>query len=117
MRNYLPQFGSELANADFYASEEVLILHYLAAPEIPPLSGRWVSYREIPGASFYFGALVKRAVDPFKNAFGQDSAGFKRAAVKLHGRAIAGGDAAFEFRVLPAVPLQLILWTADAEPA
>ena len=46
--------------------EQVLILHYLMAAETPDLSGQWVSYREIPGASFYFGAFVKRAVDPLK---------------------------------------------------
>lgn len=95
--------------------EQVLILHYLAATEIPPLSGRWVSYREIPGASFYFGAFVKRAVDPLKKVFGQDSAGFIRAAAELQGNAVESGDVGFEFRVLPAVPLRLILWAGDAE--
>ena len=56
--------------------EQVLILHYLMAVEVPDLSGRWVSYREIPGASFYFGAFVKRAVDPLKKVFGQNISGF-----------------------------------------
>ena len=56
--------------------EQVLILHYLMATEVPDLSGDWVSYREIPGASFYFGAFVKRAVDPLKKVFGQNISGF-----------------------------------------
>jgi hypothetical protein len=95
--------------------EQVLILHYLMALEVPDLSGRWVSYREIPGASFYFGAFVKRAVDPLKKVFGQNISGFSRAAEKLGARIIENGDAGFEFRVLPAVPLQLILWEGDDE--
>jgi len=95
--------------------EQVLILHYLMAAEVPDLSGDWVSYREIPGASFYFGAFVKRAVDPLKKVFGQNISGFARAAAKLQARKIENGDAGFEFRMFPAVPLQLILWEGDAE--
>ncbi len=95
--------------------EQVLILHYLSATEIPEITGRWISYREIPGAAFYFGAFIKRAVEPLKKVFGQNLSGFSRAAEKLHGVKIENGDAAFEFKVLPAVPLQLILWTSDEE--
>ena len=95
--------------------EQVLILHYLMATEVPDLSGDWVSYREIPGASFYFGAFVKRAVDPLKKVFGQNISGFSQAAEKLQARKIENGDAGFEFRALPAVPLQLILWEGDDE--
>jgi len=95
--------------------EQVLVLHYLSATEIPEETGNWVSYREIPGAAFYFGAFVKRAVEPLKKVFGQNLSGFSDAAVKLHATEIENGDAAFEFKVLPAVPLQLILWKADDE--
>lgn len=95
--------------------EQVLILHYLMATEVPDLSGDWVSYREIPGASFYFGAFVKRAVDPLKKVFGQNISGFARAVEKLQARKIENGDAGFEFRMFPAVPLQLILWAGDEE--
>ena len=95
--------------------EQVLVLHYLMAVEVPDLTGRWVSYREIPGASFYFGAFVKRAVDPLKKVFGQNISGFSRAAEKLGARIIENGDAGFEFRALPAVPLRLILWEGDDE--
>jgi len=95
--------------------EQVLILHYLMAAETPDLSGQWVSYREIPGASFYFGAFVKRAVDPLKKVFGQNTSGFCQAAERLQARKIENGDAGFEFQMFPAVPLQLILWEGDNE--
>jgi hypothetical protein len=95
--------------------EQVLILHYMMAPVMPLPTNRWIAYREIPGAGFYFGAFVKRAVEPLKKVFGDNLAGFARAARKLQGREIETGDAGFEFRVLPGVPLQLILWAADDE--
>ena len=60
--------------------EQVLVLHYMSAGEIPEATGHWISYREIPGAAFYFGAFVKRAVDPLKKVFGQDISAFSRSA-------------------------------------
>jgi hypothetical protein len=95
--------------------EQVLILHYLMAQKMPSPADQWISYREIPGASFYFGAFVKRAVEPLKKVFGQNISGFSRAAEILHGNKNESGDAGFEFRVLPAVTLQLIIWAGDEE--
>lgn len=95
--------------------EQVLILHYLLGVGAEKPSGRWIAYREIPGASFYFSAFVKRAVDPLKKVFGGNVAGFKKAAGKLGGADIGTGDAGFEFAVFPKVPLRLILWEGDDE--
>ena len=95
--------------------EQVLILHYLSATEMSATTGHWVSYREIPGCAFYFGAFLKRAVEPLKKVFGQNLSGFCGAAGKLDAIEIESGDAAFEFKVLPAVPLQMILWIGDEE--
>jgi len=95
--------------------EQILILHYMSALSTRPLTGQWISYREIPGASFYFSAFVKRAIVPLKNVFGQNLAGFSNAASQLNGKPIALGDAGFEFDILPKVPLQLILYTGDEE--
>ncbi|UCD80808.1 MAG: DUF3786 domain-containing protein, partial [Desulfobacterales bacterium] len=113
-----PQFGfrDQAANdKEIPLQEQVLILHYMMAREIPSPAGHWISYREIPGAAFYFGAFVKRAVEPFKKVFSNNMAGFAKAAQKLKATEIDSGDAAFEFRVLPAVSLQLILWGGDDE--
>jgi len=120
-RTYLishPQFEfSERAPGEkaIPLQEQVLILHYMMAPVMPAPTNRWIAYREIPGAAFYFGAFVKRAVEPLKKVFGANLDGFSRAARKLQAQAIENGDAGFEFSVLPGVPLQLILWAADDE--
>jgi hypothetical protein len=95
--------------------EQVLILHYMMADSPPFASGKWIAYREIPGASFYFSAFVKRAVDPLKNVFGNNIAGLKTAATKLNGKSIDAGDAGLEFKVFPKVPLQLIVYQGDDE--
>ena len=87
----------------------------MLASNISPVLGQWVSYREIPGASFYFSAFVKRAIDPLKNVFGQDPQGLTNAAKELNGNPIEPGDAGFEFALLPKVSLQLVLYVGDDE--
>jgi hypothetical protein len=94
--------------------EQVLILHYLQGCR-PRLAGRWVAYREIPGAGFYFGAFVKRAVNPLKKVFGQNVAAFQQAAAKLDAAPIETGSAGFRLDVLPYAPLQMIVWEGDDE--
>jgi hypothetical protein len=103
------------ADTEVPIQEQVLILHYMNAMEKKPVSGRWIAYREIPGAAFYYSSFVKRAIDPLKKVFGQNTAGLPKAAEKIGGQAIDSGDVGYEFRVLPKVPLQLILWEGDDE--
>ena len=95
--------------------EQVLILHYLQADRPAGVSGEWVAYREIPGAAFYFGAFVKRAVDPLKQVFGQNTAKLGSAAGRLKGEPVDVGDIGFEFRVFPKVPVRVILHAGDEE--
>ncbi len=100
---------------DVPLQEQVLILHYLAAKGEKKSSGRWISFREIPGAAFYFSAFVKRAVDPLKKTFGKEVSLFVKAAKNLNGKAIDAGNAGFEFNLFPHLSLQLILWEGDDE--
>jgi hypothetical protein len=94
--------------------EQVLILHYLQGCR-PRLEGRWVAYRELPGAGFYFGAFVKRAVDPLKKVFGQNVTALNKAAARLGGIPIETGTAGFQLNLLPYAPIQMIVWEGDEE--
>jgi len=94
--------------------EQVLILHYLQGCR-PRLEGRWVAYRELPGAGFYFGAFVKRAVDPLKKVFGQNVAALSTAAARLGAVPIETGSAGFQLDLLPYAPIQMIVWEGDEE--
>ena len=102
-------------STDVLIQEQILILHFMAAGVVSGLSGNWIAYREIPGAAFYFSAFTKRAVDPLKKVFGHNLSEFSKTAEGLHGTPLDTGDAAYEFRVFPDVPLRLILWEGDDE--
>lgn len=112
----LPSFefkDSEDESKEVPIQEQVLILHYLKAEAFPTPTGRWVSYREIPGATFYYSAFLSRAVDPLKQVFGKNIQGLKKAAEKLRGKQSDTGDAAYEFYPFPKIPLMLTIWEGD----
>ena len=94
--------------------EQVLILHYLRGCR-PELTGRWIAYREIPGAGFYFSAFVKRAIDPLKKTFGNNVAALSAAVRQLGGGPVEGSGAIFRVDPLPFAPMQLIIWEGDDE--
>ncbi len=106
---------SAAAEKEIPIQEQVLILHYMMGTGQTDLSRKWIAYREIEGASFYFSAFVKRAIDPLKKVFGQNLKGFTTAAKNLGGKPIQFGDAGFEFNLFPRVPVQLIVWEGDDE--
>lgn len=95
--------------------EQVLILHYMAGGKDAPPPGEWVAYREIPGATFYYGAFVKRALDPLKKVFGSEPKALAGPAAKLGGQPLGEGDASFRFQPFPRVPMQVIVWQGDEE--
>jgi hypothetical protein len=113
-----PDFG--LVDADqpeqgVPLQEQVLILHYLVGADSRRPAGKWVAYREIPGAGLYFPVFVKRAVNPLKSVFGRDIEAFRGCCRRLEGRSLDAGDAGFQFQVFPQIALQLILWGGDDE--
>ncbi|MEE8397421.1 MAG: DUF3786 domain-containing protein [Desulfobacterales bacterium] len=113
-----PAFGFTNPAAEDQAvpiQEQVLILHYMIADGDHRASGKWISYREIPGAAFYFASFVKRAIDPLKKTFGQNPAALETAAGLINGKAIDEGDVGFAFDLFPRISLRLILWEGDDE--
>lgn len=95
--------------------EQVLILHYMVGADPQRRPGEMIAYREIPGASLYFGPFVKRAVNPLKHTFGRNLEAFHRACRRLQGTPIEAGDAAYRFQVFPQLTMHYILWEGDEE--
>jgi hypothetical protein len=95
--------------------EQVLILHYMVGADPRRTPGEMIAYREIPGASFYFGPFVKRAVNPLKDTFGRDLEAFHRTCRALKATPIEAGDAAYRFQVFPQLSMHYILWEGDDE--
>jgi len=88
-------------------SKEMLWLHYLDRADGHPLTRRWVNLSEI-GGLFYQQAFQGYCGDELAAAWGEKLDGLRQKCLVTGGWEMSGpGDMAFEWRVLPRLPLCL----------
>jgi hypothetical protein len=92
----------------------VCVQYLLTAQEEPP-RGEWVNPRALPHGDFFFRGPHDMPTGGLEEAFGRRIEAFQKAAEALGGRAVAAGDAAYQFAALPRVPVVVVLWRADEE--
>lgn len=99
--------------------QQIILLHYLMGTwqsHGAPVTGEWIAFQDLPDGRFYLDAFQRRAKIPLVQAFGErpemllDLAGTAFGATPL-----AQGDFAVQVKVLPLVPLALVLWKGDEE--
>lgn len=86
---------------------ETLWLHYLDRADGHPLAGRWVNLSEI-GGLFYQQAFQGYSGDMLAEYWGNNSEGLRKSCLESGGWSLPNlADLAFEWRVLPRLPLCL----------
>ena len=93
----------------------IMVLHYLIRGDGTPEKGDLIPYKEIPGGLMYAGVFERRMVTPLLDVFGQAPERFLEAGLAMGGETAALGDVSFSLRVLPRVPVTLVLWKGDEE--
>lgn len=94
----------------------VAVLAYLLGAKDIPLSGEWVSEKDLPGGEMFFRGPHSIPANLVAQRFGSDLEGFCRACELLKGSAVDGhADASYRFRILPRVPVEVLFWAADEE--
>ena len=88
---------------------------YLASAKDVPVTGEWVSPRELPGGGQFFTGPHDLPVGGLVERFGTDREAFNTAAQRLGGRPEQYADAAYSFRVFPRLPVAVLLWIEDDE--
>lgn len=91
------------------------ILTYLAGAQNIPLSGRFVSAKDLKGGELFFRGPHSFPVAPLLRAFGDDREGFLVAGRYCGGIPGVLGDASFQVMAFPRVPLKVLLWLADED--
>ncbi|ABK17406.1 hypothetical protein Sfum_1719 [Syntrophobacter fumaroxidans MPOB] len=91
------------------------LLHYLLEAENVALTRKWIGEKDIPSGEAFFRGLHRLPVDSLIELFGPDARLFRATAELLGGTPVDLGDAAYEFQVLPRVPLLVVLWEGDEE--
>lgn len=93
----------------------LVALHYLLEAAEQPLSGKWISEKELPGGAFFFRGPHELPTRYLLKHLGARPDHFRGVCEKLNGVPEDKGDAAYRFQVLPRVPMLLVLWQGDDE--
>lgn len=93
----------------------LIALHYLLEAEPKPLSGKWISEKEIPGGELFFRGPHQFPTDKLIKIFGSRPDLFASASEKLGGTKVDMGDCAYRFWPFPRIPLLVVLWQGDEE--
>ena len=93
--------------------EQALILQYLTSATGVELSGKWISYAELPYGMLHYRPFKLKLLYPWQKHWGPTG---KAPAVVTPGGTGSGiGDVGIVIPVLPRLPVAVILWTADEE--
>ncbi|HEY3312465.1 MAG TPA: DUF3786 domain-containing protein [Anaerolineales bacterium] len=107
---FFSALGDELP--DFY---QLLLLYYFATADGMPLTGKFVTFADLPGGRMYANAFQAYAGDEIVKVFGEKIEEFKFACQRANGVQLESGDAAFSFLVLPKVAVQVVYWLGDED--
>jgi len=95
--------------------DKVLILHYLSLAKGTPLTGKLITYKQVPGGTPYFARFSQLAVEPLLSHFGDNPELLIPAAQRLGAKKTTRGDAAVVINAFSRVPVTIVLQAGDEE--
>ena len=106
--------GKELGLMD-----QAMLAYYLSTSDGTPLTGQWIAFSQLPDGTFYTQAFQGYTGAELARAFGDDVAGFAKAAASIEGSMPIDddslGDEAVAYQVLPYVHLLAACWLGDED--
>ncbi len=94
---------------------QTFALYYLYIADGSPLTGKWVSFAELPGGRMYDRAFQRYTGDELVEKFGLDLDGYKKACIAAGGAHTETGGEAYLFWAFPRVPILVNFWVGDEE--
>jgi hypothetical protein len=99
--------------------QQIILFHYLMGAwrsNGAPVKGEWIAFQDLPDGRFYLDAFQRRAKIPLVQAFGRKPEMLQElAGIAFGASPLAQGDFAVQVKVLPLVPMALVLWKGDEE--
>jgi len=92
-----------------------LLLYYLITADGTPLTGKWVSFADLPDGRMYNAAFQGYSGDEIVKIFGFDLTTFRSACLKVGGKPVEIGSASFMVQALPNLPLLVTYWLGDED--
>lgn len=97
------------------AVEAILLIRYLLEAVQLPLSGKFVTYRDVPWGETYFRNFEGRCLKRLAFTCGGRLPLFRKAMERLGGTPVATGDAGYRFPFMDGLEMQFIVWEGDEE--
>lgn len=97
------------------ATEELLVLRYLAAPCEVRAIGEHISFRDLPGGQFYLQPILNRTTAMLVRRIGANVEALRSAAAHIPHHLLDAGDFSAQFQVIGRVEMTLIYRAADEE--
>jgi hypothetical protein len=96
---------------------QAMLLYYFYTADGTPLTGRWISFADLPGGRFYNQAFQGYTGGELWRHFKNDIESLKRAALTFSSSLLpdSPGTLAFRFQALPRLPLLLVIWEGDED--
>jgi len=94
---------------------QTFALYYLLVADGSPLTGRWVSFAELPDGRIYDRAFQGYTGNELVKKFDKDVEGFKRACETVGGTTVNVGGDGYLFWAFPRVPIVVNYWVGEDE--
>jgi len=94
---------------------QAVLAYYFHNSDGSPLTGKWVSFAELPDGRMYNQAFQGYTGIEIVKAFGLNVDAFKSTCEKCGGVATPMGDAAYIFYALPRLPMIVNYWCGDED--
>ncbi len=115
----IDQAGGEVSLVDSTEAvpvrDKILILHYFLRAGGAPLTGRFITYKELQEGINYYPTFFKRAIDPIVASFKDKPQKLLEIAATMGGHKSDYGDTAVTIDAFPRVPITIVLWLGDGE--
>jgi hypothetical protein len=98
--------------ADFQLA---LLFYYFLTADGILVSGKWISFADLPDGRVYSAAFQGYSGDELVKAFGLNLEAFREACVSAGGTEAGLASASFVFQPLPRVPLMVTYWLGDED--
>ncbi len=93
----------------------LFILHYLMKASLVPLSGEFISEKDMVGGAAFFRGSHTLPTHLIAQTFDRSMDDFIQRCEALKGTRIVMADAAFSFEITPKIPVAVLFWQGDED--
>lgn len=94
---------------------DLFVMYYLLQDKDIPLTGEWISEKDLPGGSTFFRGPHLIPTELISRRFGNDLEAFCAWSRQLGGTPVELGDAAFRFEITEDIPVVVLYWAGDED--